>query len=265
VKLITVCLLVCHITSSLSLRAAELKESTFTQVVNDVNVITMPTRATAPAQMNGLFRAPDLTRTGPKSRAELKAPDQTLTRIGANTVFSFEPTGRNIRLEQGSVLFYSPSGKGGGTIKSGGASAAVLGTTLIIACTADGGFKAIVLEGKGKVTLPNGKSRRLKAGQLLFVLPGSTKFGPLLTINLGKLVGGSGLVQGFSTGLPSLPLINQAIAIQAKEIAAGRAEDSGLVLGGSSGLTDVKLLNPTLVTGALTPPPVRDQSPSQGQ
>lgn len=262
VKLYSAFRVVFFVTVSNFSPAAELKESTFTQVVNDVNVVTMPTKTTQPAQVNGVVRAPDLTRTGPKSRAELKAPDQTLTRIGANTVFSFEPTGRNIRVEQGSVLFYSPSGKGGGTIKSGGASAAVLGTTLLITCTANGGFKAIVLEGKGKVTLPNGKSRKLKAGEMLFVLPGSMSFGPLLTINLGKLVGGSTLVGGFSNPLPSLPLINQAIAFQNKQIASGRAEDSLYVLGGPAGQSDVKSLNPTLVADALTPPPP-PQSPGQ--
>lgn len=133
-----------------------------------------------------------------------------------------------MRLEKGSVLFHSPTGKGGGTIKSGGAAAAVLGTTIIVVATENGGFKVIVLEGKGKVTLPNGKISNLKAGQLIFVLPGQTVFGPKLDINLGKLVGGSQLVSGFSAPLSSLPLINDAINQQNKQLVNGRAEDTGL-------------------------------------
>ena len=92
------------------LHAAEIKESTFTQVINDVNVVSAATRAAKPAQTSALVKAPDLVRTGAKSRAELQAPDRTLTRLGANTVFSFEPAGRNLKLEQGSVLFHSPAG-----------------------------------------------------------------------------------------------------------------------------------------------------------
>ncbi len=149
------------------------------------------TKAAQPAAVNELVKAPDLVRTGPESRAELTAPDQTITRIGANTVFSFEPAGRNIDLQQGSILFHSPAGKGGGSIRSGGASAAVLGTTIIVVATPTGGFKVIVLEGRGRVTSPNGKSIALNAGQMILVLPGQSGFGPKLDINLAKLVGGS--------------------------------------------------------------------------
>ena len=94
-----------------------------------------------------------------------------------------------MRLEQGSVLFYSPKGKGGGAITSGGASAAVLGSTMICAVGVDGGFKTIFLEGKKcKVTLKNGKSVTLHAGQMVVVLPGGEAFGPVLDIDLAKLV-----------------------------------------------------------------------------
>ena len=207
---------------------APLTESTFTEIVKDVNVVAATTKSAEPATVNELVKAPDLVRTGPESRAELTAADQTITRVGANTVFSFEPTGRNINLEKGNVLFHSPAGKGGGSIRSGGAAAAVLGTTLIVSSTGDGGFKVILLEGHGTVTLPNGKTTTLKAGQLVFVLPGQTDFGHVLTINLGRLVGGSQLVHGFANPLPSLHLIQSAIDTQNKELKNGRLKDTGL-------------------------------------
>ena len=94
----------------------------------------------------------------------------------------------------------------------------MLGTTLIVSSTGSGGFKVILLEGKGTVTLPNGKSTTLKAGQLVFVLPGQADFGHVLTINLGKLVGGSTLVHGFSNPLSSMPLIQSAIDAQNKKL-----------------------------------------------
>lgn len=211
----------------LSLRADPLTQSTFTEVVKEVNVVAATTKAAQPASVNELVKAPDKVRTGPDSRAELTAPDQTITRIGANTVFSFEPSGRNINLEQGNVLFHSPAGRGGGSIRSGGAAAAVLGTTLIVSSTGTGGFKVILLEGKGTVTLGNGHSVTLTAGQLVFVLPGQTEFGQVLEINLGKLVAGSTLVNGFSTPLPSLSLIQNAINHQNQELSNGKI-DTGL-------------------------------------
>lgn len=213
---------------TLSLFAASLAESTFTEIVKEVNVVSGVAKAVAPARLADLFKAPDLVRTGVDSRAELTAADQTITRVGANTVFAFEPVGRNLRLEKGSVLFHSPTGKGGGTIKSGGASAAVLGTTIIVVATEAGGFKLIVLEGKGKATLPNGKTVTLKAGQLVFVLAGGKSFSKVLDFNLGKLVASSLLVGGFSHELSSRALINAAIQKQNDALARGRATDTGV-------------------------------------
>jgi len=221
------------VSAGLVLRAAEpLTQSTFTEVVKDVNVVAASTKAAQAATVNAVVKAPDMVRTGPESRAELTAPDQTITRIGANTVFSFEPSGRNIDLEKGNVLFHSPKGNGGGQIRSGGAAAAVLGTTLIVSSTGTGGFKVILLEGKGTVTLPNGHSVTLTAGQLVFVLPGQTSFGQVLEINLGKLVGGSALINGFSNPLPSLHLIQIAIDNQNHELKNGKIQDTGLPPGG---------------------------------
>jgi hypothetical protein len=243
---------------ALPLHAAPLTESTFTEVIKDVNVIASADKSTAPAKVNNPFKAPDLVRTGADSRAEMTAPDQTVTRVGANTVFSFEPAGRNLRLEQGSVLFHSPKGLGGGTIQSGGAVAAILGTTLIATATADGGFKVILLEGKGQVTLPNGKSVTLKAGQLVFVLPGGTTFSPVLDINLDKLVAGSLLVNGFSHPLSSLPLIQAAIDGQNSQLVSGNAVDTGVSAGSFTNAPSLAIglnsLDPGSYQNAAHPP-----------
>src|SRR5437762_1694245 len=95
-----------------------------------------------------------------------------------------------------------------------GASAAVLGTTLMVAATANGGLKVIVLEGQGRVTLPNGKRVNLNAGQMVLVLPGGGGFSDVLDINLATLVSGSLLVKGFSRELPSVAKIDTAIKKQ---------------------------------------------------
>ena len=206
--------------------AAPLTESTYTEIIREANTLNAAGNATA-AKLNDVLKSPDRVRTGPASRAELTAPDKTITRVGANTVFSFSDSGRTLNLEQGSLLFHAPKGNGGGTIKSGGVSAAVLGTTLIVSATVDGGFKVILLEGSGEVTLPNGKSVKLKAGQMVFVAPGGTEFSSVLNINLEKLIAGSLLVNGFGQPLPSAPLIQDAMKKQNARLAAGEATDTG--------------------------------------
>jgi len=208
--------------------AAPLTESTVTEIVKEVNLLPPGAANPAPAKLNVLVKAPERVRTGAESRTELTAADRTITRIGANTVFAFETSGRVINLERGSILFHSPKGAGGGTIKSGGASAAILGTTLIVAATENGGFKVIVLEGRAQITLPNGRRSNLDEGQMVFVLPAGGGFSPVLNINLGRLVAGSLLVKGFSRELPSVERINTAVKKQNARIEKGRAVDTGI-------------------------------------
>ncbi len=231
--------------------AADLRQAKFTQVINEVTVIASGTKTTAKAKPNDLFVNPDLVQTGPDSLAELVADDKTVTRIGANTVFAFSGKGREVDLQQGSVLFHSPKGKGGGTIKTKAASASVLGTTIVVTATPGGGFKAIVLEGKGQITLPNGNFRVLTAGQVTFVLPGSQQFGPQLNINLGKLVESSRLVQGFEGELPSKPVIQAAVERQLVLLSTGKAEDTNILLGNQATTDTVATVDPVTVQQAV--------------
>src|SRR5436190_969293 len=212
----------------LAASAAQLSESTFTEIIKEVAVLPAITKTSAPAKLNQLVKAPDMVRTGADSRAELTAPDRTITRVGANTVFSFETKDRVLNLQKGSLLFHSPKGIGGGTIKSGGASAAVLGTTLVVSATPAGGFKVILLEGRGRVVLPNGRRAGLHAGQMVYVLAGDKGFSGVLEINLAKLVAGSLLLTGFSHELPSAQLIQEAVNAQNQKLAKGGVEDTGV-------------------------------------
>ena len=222
----TVCCLFALGLSVRPLAAAPLTESIFTEIFHEVNTLT-PAGNIAPAKVNDLLKSHERVRTGAHSRAELTAADHTITRVGANTVFSFADSGRTLQLEKGSLLFHSPKGNGGGTIKCGSAAAAVLGTTLIVAATDDGGFKVIFLEGSGEVTLPGGKKFRLRAGQMIFIAPGGDTASRVLGINLEKLVNGSRLLDGFSSRLPSLPRIVGEIKKQNHALAAGSLVDTG--------------------------------------
>ena len=85
-------------------QAVDLKQAKVTQVVNDVQIISAANQNAKAAAVNELFTMPDLLRTGPASRAELVAADETITRVGANTIFSFDPESRTINLKQGSRL-----------------------------------------------------------------------------------------------------------------------------------------------------------------
>jgi FecR protein. len=46
-----------------------------------------------------------------QSRSELKFPDQTLARLGANTIFSFNEGTRDLNLQDGAMLLRVPKGR----------------------------------------------------------------------------------------------------------------------------------------------------------
>ena len=203
---------------------------TFTEVVKDVLVIDAATKAESSPKVGDVLVAPNVLKTGPDSRAELVAEDKTVTRVGSNTIFSVEVNSRDVNLAQGNVLFNAPKGKGGGRIKSAGATASVLGTTFITSASPSGGFKVMGLEGSVQVDGSKGGSSKIGAGQLSFALPGG-KITPPLSFDLKAQVSGSKLVGGFSKPLASIAKIEAAISVQQAKIASGALSSTGLLLG----------------------------------
>lgn len=224
-------------------QAVDLKQAKVTQVVNDVQIISAANQNAKAAAVNELFTMPDLLRTGPASRAELVAADETITRVGANTIFSFDPASRTINLKQGSLLFHSPHGKGGGAIRTGSATASVLGTTLIVTTTPKGGLKVINLEGNVEVKFLNGLKQKLTSGQMTFILTGGNQLAPIINIRLDELTRNSRLVKGFNQPLASLPLINNQIGKQDNMIRTGKATDTGLYAGDDADSDKVEVVD----------------------
>src|SRR5438270_4142867 len=116
---------------AVSVPAAQLKEAQVTQVVKDVKLL--PTGAAArPAAVSDEVREGIAVRTGVDSRSELKFTDQTLARLGANTIFTFNEGTRNLNLQDGAMLLRVPKGAGGAKINSAAVTAAITGTTVLM-------------------------------------------------------------------------------------------------------------------------------------
>src|SRR6266446_9716524 len=97
----TGCILFCFFTFvhlSAVANAAELRAARVTQVVNDVKLLPGQAAARA-AVVNDNVGAGTAVRTGTDSRTELTFLDLTITRLGANTIFSFNEGAREINLE----------------------------------------------------------------------------------------------------------------------------------------------------------------------
>ncbi len=169
--------------------AASLSEAEFTRVINDVQIL--PVEASpVPAKMGDRISGRTAVSTGAQSRAELRFPDKTLTRLGANSVFRMDPSTRTVDLEKGVILLQVPKQLGGAKVRTAAVTAAVTGTTLLVEFTPDGFIKIIVIEGEVDVSLNERRSqfRTLAAGDL-WITRADDKTGlPLpVQVDLGRL------------------------------------------------------------------------------
>jgi len=80
-----------------------------------------------PAAVNDDVRQGTAVQTGVQSRSELTFKDQTITRLGEQTIFSVGQGPRTIDLGSGQFLLYAPKKAGGAKVKMGSVTAAITG------------------------------------------------------------------------------------------------------------------------------------------
>jgi len=210
-----------------------LNEARVSQVVRDVKLLPGQA-APRPARLSDEVRDGTAVRTGLESRAELTFIDQTLARLGANTIFSFNQGTRNLELSGGAMLLRVPKNSGGAQINTAAVTAAITGTTVMLEYHRNAYIKFIVLEGTGRMFLKGhvGQSVLVHAGQMLIVRPDATTLPDPVDVDLDRLISTSLLITGFPP-LESLALIWQAIHFQAEQKRDGRLYDTNIVMDGN--------------------------------
>nr|MBA2622238.1 FecR domain-containing protein [Chthoniobacterales bacterium] len=208
-----------------SLHAGPLTEARINKIINEVSVVQPD--AEHPARLNEVVTEEVGVKTGVKSRSELLFQDNTLTRIGAESYFSFKPGTRDITLQQGTMLLQVPKGLGGAKIRTAAVTAAITGTTILLENVPNKMIKVLVLEGSLRLSV-NGtidRSVLLLPGKMVTMPPDAKEIPAPVSFNLAQVMKASPLVtmDGESKPLPSLGLIEKEIEAQAES-----AEDDGL-------------------------------------
>jgi FecR protein len=184
--------------------AMQKKEARVTQVIKDVRLIPSDS-SPRPASINDYVSTGTAVRTGIDSRTELTFTDQTLTRLGANSIFSFSAGERNFDLGAGALLLCKPKNTGTTTIvKTAAATAAITGTTVLFENNKPWN-KCLVVDGNINYWLnKNPKDvRTLGPGQIFVFRPWASKLPDHpLTVDLDKVFNTALLIQKF----PQLPL-----------------------------------------------------------
>lgn len=177
--------------------ADRLQQATVTRLVNQVEVLPPDGKPQA-ASIGEIIRGQTGIRTGQKSRTELTFPDNTLARLGANTVFSFQSGSRNFDLSNGTLLLQVPKGSGGGTIKTAPVTAAITGTTLMLEYSPGnpGSVKLIVLEGEVRLSLNGrpGESILVRSGQMVAIPDNAKSLPDPSDVDLARILRTSRLI-----------------------------------------------------------------------
>src|SRR5438045_2447845 len=213
--------------------AGPLTSAEVTKIINRVSVIE-PAKGDRPAALRDVIKDDLGLQTGARSRSELLFQDNTLTRLGAETFFSFKTGTRDLTLEKGSMLLQVPKGLGGATIHTAAVTAAITGTTIMMEYSPGQYLKVLVLEGSLRLSRNGsfGDSLVLHPGKMIIMRPDAKRIPDPIDIDLAQIVRTSTLVNfPGSEVLPSMPLIQAAITDQAKAMAKGTLVPTNLIMG----------------------------------
>jgi hypothetical protein len=213
--------------------AGGLTSAEVTKIINRVAVIE-PAKGDRPAVLRDVIKDDLGLQTGVRSRSELLFQDNTLTRLGAETFFSFKTGTRDLTLERGSMLLQVPKGLGGAKIHTAAVTAAITGTTIMMEYSPGKYLKVLVLEGSLRLSRNGsfGDSAVLRPGKMVIMRPDAKTIPEPIDVDLAETVKTSTLINfPGSKILPSMPLIQAAINDQAKELTKGTLVPTNLVIG----------------------------------
>ena len=214
------CVLFCSFIFVHPAAAEDLRAAHVSQIINDVKLL--PGQAAArPAVVNDSVGAGTAVRTGVDSRTELTFSDLTITRLGANTVFSFNGGARQVDLDSGAVLVQVPRNGAEVKIRTAAVTAAISGGTALFESHKGLPTKLLMLEGIGRF-YPNGHpedAEIVHGGEMAMMtadgrITRPTKFNAALVYKTSKLI------TSFPT-LPNADLILAVIEAQQAELAEG--------------------------------------------
>ena len=233
-----------------------------------------------PAAQGAVIQDGNVVRTGAASRAALEFSDLTQSRLGANSIFSFDAKARVMTFNKGAVMFSKPTNSGTIQLRSGAVTAAITGST--------GFISTVPMEGIGKAgqTRSNGKGTTTLIGMLEGKLHGASRWtdsagrehsdtfklgpGDMLVarpdsvplraqFDIPRFLKSSPLVKGFKAPLPNAAALDRAVAAYQADERAGFIEKSNVMV--STGPISMGLVGQVVKAPLDTVAQIQDQNP----
>jgi hypothetical protein len=172
------------------------------------NVYTVQNTNKVTAVLNDKIESDAQVGTGEQSMCELLLDDKSITRIGANALFSFVKQERLVKCDKGTFLVSKDPETETITVTTGSVTAAVNGSTVMFDVKDDATHIAVAETSTGVVvTDKNGKSMTLQSGEGISATPNGMTSSTPKSIDVKDLTSSSPLFT--EKGLP--PLANDAL------------------------------------------------------
>ena len=246
--------------------ADQLQQARVSQVIQDVRVLETHGAPRA-AAVNDKVTQGMAVRTGVESRAELTFTDLTITRLGANTVFSFKQGARELDLTSGAVLLQIPPQAPAVKVSTSAVTAAITGGTALFATGPP--TKFMVLEGIGTF-YPAGHPERaatINGGEMMTMMADGRMTKPE-KFDVKLVLKTSRLIKDFPP-LENMPLVMAVVDLQLAEqqLASLNSQTLARDLVDVIGTTDQNVnANPLVLvknsTSSPTPPPPTPPPPT---
>jgi len=258
--------LFCVVGAASFVAADQLQQARVSQVIQDVRVLETHGAPRAAAVNDKVTQGMGV-RTGVESRAELTFTDLTITRLGANTVFSFKQGSRELDLTSGAVLLQIPPQAPAVKVSTSAVTAAITGGTALFATGPP--TKFMVLEGIGTF-YPAGHPERaatINGGEMMTMtadgrMTKPEKFDVKLVLKTSRLI------KDFPP-LENMPLVMAVVDLQLAEQQLAGLNSQALArdLVDVIGTTDQNAnANPVVLvrnsTSSPTPPPPTPPPPT---
>ena len=189
--------------------------------------------------------------TGAQSMCELSLDDnKSITRIGANAVFSFVEQERLVKCDKGTFLVSKDPATDTMTVTTGSVTAAINGSTVVFDVTGDATHVAVAETTTGVVvTDKNGKSVTLQSGEGISATPAGrassaprsvdvkdlTSSSPLFTEAGLAPLANDALIKGVASAQASAKAAGMSFTSEINDVVAGRI-DSATALARASGM-----------------------------
>jgi len=188
--------------------------------------------------------------TGAQSMCELSLDDKSITRIGANAVFTFVEQERLVKCDKGTFLVSKDPATDTMTVTTGSVTAAVNGSTVMFDVTGDATHVAVAETTTGVVvTDKNGKSMTLQSGEGISATPAGmasasprsvdvkdlTSSSPLFTEAGLAPLANNALIKGVVSAQESAKAAGMSFTSEINDVVAGRI-DSATALARAGGM-----------------------------